>query len=117
MVNYRIQRTILVIGRATELDPDRAVVGDMVLEFLHQPGFANAGLAAEQDDLAFTGCGLLPAAAEESEFFVPTHQRCESSLDRHLKPTLDLILFPDSIQHQRSRYAFEVRLSSLFTLK
>src|SRR5262245_15327516 len=100
MVNNRIQRTILVVRRATELNPDRAVVGDMVLEFLHQPGFTNPWLATEQDDLAFTGCRLLTASAQEREFFFPAHQWRQALLHRCLKAALHATLSSHAIQGQ-----------------
>jgi hypothetical protein len=53
MLNEWIERTVLVVGGTAELNADRTVVGDMVSEFLGEPGLADAGFATEQDDLAF----------------------------------------------------------------
>jgi hypothetical protein len=41
--------------------------------------FADAGFAAEQDDLAFAGLGLLPALDQQREFLVAADQRGDAA--------------------------------------
>ena len=73
MVDDGIQRTVLVIRGTTKLNSDSTVLGNLVLEFLDDAGLANAGFATEQDDLALALCGLLPAAAQQRQFFFSAH--------------------------------------------
>ena len=42
---------------------------ELLFEFLHQPGFANPRLAAQQHHLACARFGLLPALLQQPEFF------------------------------------------------
>ena len=69
VVDDRIERTVLVIGRAAKLNAGRSLVRKLLFEFLHQPGFANPRLTAEQHHLAFTRFGLLPAPLQQPQFF------------------------------------------------
>ena len=46
----------------------------LLFEFLHQARFANPRLPAQQDHLAVTRFGLLPAPPQQSQFFVAAHQ-------------------------------------------
>ena len=48
VLNDRIEGTVLVIGRTAKLDARRTLGYDLLFERLHQAGFANARLAAEQ---------------------------------------------------------------------
>ena len=48
---------------------------DLLFEFLHQAGFANACLTTEQHDLSCAFFGLRPASLQQPEFFFATHQR------------------------------------------
>ncbi len=51
VVDDRIQRAVLVIGRAAKLDARRTLGQHLLLERLHQAGFANPRLTAEEHHL------------------------------------------------------------------
>jgi hypothetical protein len=53
VLNDGINGTVLVIGRATKLDASGPFGEDLLVEPLHQAGFADTGLAAEQHGLVF----------------------------------------------------------------
>src|SRR5262245_50872592 len=61
MVDDRIERTVLVIGGAAKLNAGHPLMPKLLFDLLNQPRFANAGFATEQDYLACTLFGLLPA--------------------------------------------------------
>ena len=76
MIDDGVQSTLLVIGRAAPFDAGVRLVGDVVFQHLDQPGFANAGLAADQYHLPEPGFGLLPAPHQQRHFLVaPDYRR------------------------------------------
>ena len=68
---------MLVIRRAAALPARMGRLGHMVFEHLHQARFANARLAAHQDDLPQALPGLGPALQEQVDFLLPSDQRGE----------------------------------------
>ena len=79
----------------------------MLFQHLHQAGFANARLAAEQHHLPHPCCGLVPAPLQESHFFVPTYQWCQASRRDDVEPGLRSTLLQDLIDLERLGQAFE----------
>jgi hypothetical protein len=61
VLNDRVEGTVLMIGRAVKLDAGHALRHGILFECLHQTGFANPGLTAEQHHLARAFFGLRPA--------------------------------------------------------
>jgi hypothetical protein len=60
VLNDRIKGTVLVIRRAAKLDTIGTLGTGLVFERLHQSGFADPRLTAEQHDLPCALLGLLP---------------------------------------------------------
>jgi len=73
MLNERVEGTVVVIGRAAKLGAGGPFSENLLFERLHQPGLANAGLSAEQDHLAFTRLGLLPAAVQQPQLLFSSY--------------------------------------------
>ena len=117
VVDDRIQGTVLVIGRAAKLNAGRSFVLKLLFELLHQPGFANPGLAAQQHHLACACFGLLPALAATDRVLRRGHQRRQARL--HCRPQSDSARYSphDAIHRQGSRDAFERLWPQLLTLK
>ena len=91
MLDDRIQRTVLVIGRAAKLNAPHPLVPKLLFELLHQPGFANPGLAAQQHHLAFSLLGLLPALPQKL-YSCSRPTSGVKPFHRHLKAALRLAL-------------------------
>ena len=51
MVDDGVEGALLVIGRSAPFNPGVGRGANMLFQHLHQAGFANAGLTAEQHDL------------------------------------------------------------------
>ena len=64
---------------------------DIIFEFLHQAGFANAGLATEQHHLARALLGLHPPFLQQPHFVIAANSGVKTD-DRHLKAALRLTL-------------------------
>jgi len=69
----------------------------MVLEHLHQSGFANAGLAVYQDHVASALLDLGPALQEQSQFRLSPHKGRETPGAGHVQPTLGYARPEDTI--------------------
>jgi hypothetical protein len=65
----------LVIRRTPKLNPDGALLGGVLSQFLHQAGFANAWLTTHQHRLALTCLRLLPALLKKIQLVIAAHQR------------------------------------------
>ena len=63
------------------------LIGDMVLEHLHQATLANPSFTAQEHDLPMSCLGLLPPFQQERDFRLSTDQGCESSWLSNIKAT------------------------------
>ena len=66
----RMQRRILQQLRRRPLDPGVQGLAQAAVKLLHQPGFARAGLASDQRELALALVRALPAPGEKIEFLL-----------------------------------------------
>ena len=88
---------MLEVVRTAKLEFGPALGRDAFLEFLDQTGFPDAGLAAQQHDLAGSVFGLTPTVEQCRQGLLATHQGRQAAPDRSPKavplPTLtqDLI--------------------------
>ena len=64
------------------------LVAEPLAQRLHEPGFADAGLAAEQHDLALAFLGPLPAVEQESDLLLAADQRREGAGAQGLEAAL-----------------------------
>src|SRR5262245_9638446 len=70
VVDNRIERTVLVIRRTAKLDTGGPFGADVLFKCLHQAGFANASLPAEQYYMSGALFRLCPPLPQEPEFFL-----------------------------------------------
>ena len=109
VVDDRIQGTVLVIGRAAKLDARRPLVRKLLFELLHQAGFANPRLAAQQHHLAGARFGLLPALAATIPVLLRGRPAASSPFCTATSKRLCASLSPlHAIQRQRSRDVLQV---------
>src|SRR5262249_41387270 len=87
-----IQAGVLIIWRATpfhdRLRLTARVLGDVLFDYMNQPGFADARLAHQQDNLAHSLLGLIPTVAQEADFLIATDERREAGHARHVDTAL-----------------------------
>ena len=100
VLDDRIEGTVLVIGRAAKLDAGSPSCAMLLFERLHQAGFANARLTAQQHHLASPVLGLLPALLQQPSSSSRPTKGVKPVADRHLKAALGRTLSHDSIHWQ-----------------
>ena len=71
----RIKSAVGVLGRAEKAQQAVRCGLYPLAEFGDQPGLADAGLAAQQDQLAFAGCDAVPAVDQRFRFRLTARQR------------------------------------------
>src|SRR5713226_5524626 len=99
-------RAVLMIGRAMAFKPSTRLGGAMLFEGLDQAGFANAGFAAEQHDLAFAAYRPIPALLQNRGLIFSPDQRRQTGLHRDIEAALRLTLAQHSIYLNWSGQAF-----------
>ena len=87
------------------------LVGNMVLQHLHQSGLANACITREQDHVPMSCLDLLPPFQKERDFRFATNQRCESSWLNNIQATGDPTCFEYSVHLERLGHPSEGRLT------
>jgi hypothetical protein len=81
-LDYRKEGRAPGVGRAVAGEPPETLLRQAVAEGADQPGFADSGLAADQEGLPLAGLGQVPALQDEIDLLVASHQRREG--DRRL---------------------------------
>ena len=71
---HRMERTMLVVGRATSVQQQMRLARGEHLERVHQAGLADSRLAADHHNLAEPLLDLGPALQEQAGFPLPAHQ-------------------------------------------
>jgi hypothetical protein len=117
MVDDGVKGALLVIGRSPPLNPGMGRRGDVLFQHLHQAGFANAGLAAEQYHLPHVCGGLVPPPLQEEHLFVPAYQRGQAAWRDDVESGLRPTLVQDPIDLERLGQAFERRRPERLTDK
>jgi hypothetical protein len=107
MIDDGGEGALLVRGRPTPLNPGMQLGGDVLFQHLHQAGFANAGLAAEQHHLPHPCGGLVPAPLHEHYLFVPPYQGGQAARRDDVEPGLRPTPVQDPIDLERLGHAFE----------
>src|SRR5439155_21495208 len=107
MVDDGVEGALLVRGRPTPLNPGVWLGADVIFQHLHQAGFANAGLAAEQHHLTHPCGGLVPTPLHECYFFLPAYQWGPAAWRDDVEPGLRPALPQDPIDLERLSQAFE----------
>src|SRR5262249_12663913 len=95
LVDDGVQGALLVIERATPLNTGMWHSSNVLFQHLHQAGFANARLTAEQPYLPQPRAGLLPAPLKQAHFFVPPYKRGQATRRNNVEPSLR----PTLVQH------------------
>jgi hypothetical protein len=88
MVDNGVEGTLLVIGRPAPLNAGVELSGDVLFQQLHQAGFANARLAAEQHHMPVPRFRLGPALVHECHFLVAPHQWRQAGRGDSVETTL-----------------------------
>src|SRR5580704_7123618 len=70
-----VQWCVLQKLRGAPFDPGVRRFCEPRMELLEEPGFAQAGFAGDQRELAFALPGALPATSKQAEFFLATDKR------------------------------------------
>jgi hypothetical protein len=104
MGNRRLERALLGIGRTAPLHTDMGLGGEVLVEHLHQSGFANAGLPTEHDDLSQPVSCLGPARLQQRQFRLPPDQGCQPTRGPHLQATLHLTRAQHLVRRHRHLY-------------
>ena len=73
VLNKGVECAAVVIRGTAEFNLDTAVLCDAILEFLYEPGLANPGFAAQQNDLTFAVLGLHPPFLQKTQFYITAH--------------------------------------------
>ena len=117
MVDQRVQGTVLVIGGAAKHDPRRALADHPLAHCLHQAGFANTRLAAQEHYLAHTVIALRPAFQEQRHFCIAADKRREARGTHHVQTTLGRTIPQDPIYLHRCTQSFESMCSQILIEK
>ncbi len=107
MGDQRIERAVGMIGRTAERDPGAAFPFEPRAQGVHQPGFADARLAADQDYLSDARPALLPGAPQQSQLMLAPDQLGERAPVRRLEPALRRALADHMPGRDRLRKALE----------
>jgi hypothetical protein len=98
-----------MVGRAAAPQQRVGLIGEVVLQHLHQARFANPGLAAQQDHLAQAILDLRPAVQQQGDFGLPPHQWGEALGAGHIQATLRPALPQHTIHPEGRVHALERR--------
>lgn len=74
-LGQRIPGAVLVVGRPPTLQARLGLVGDVILQLLHQPRLPYAGLTLQHHHLAHSRFDPPPAHNQQPHFRFPGHQR------------------------------------------
>ena len=77
------------------------LTGNLLLQFLHQPGLANARLATHQHHLPHPLLDLHPALLEHGDFRRPSRQGREPPCERHRKAALGVAFPQHAVEGER----------------
>ncbi len=95
----RIEGRVLEEGARTGLDPGVRRAGDLLMEALHQARLADAGLADDSNDLAFTVKHAFPSTQQRTQFVLAADEGRQSTRRSHR--------FETPAHPARSNYAIE----------
>src|SRR5262249_61611321 len=99
---------ILVIRRPlARRQPRLRLAGHVFLEYLPQPRFANARLAAQQHHLARAVLDLRPALPQEPHLLLSTYERGQASAAGRFQATAGHTLIQYLIDFERLRDVFQ----------
>src|SRR2546430_13043617 len=93
------------------------LIGDMVLEHLHQATLANPSFTAQEHDLPMSCLGLLPTLYEQSYFLLPTDQWCQSPGCSHIETPPGSTFLEDSIHVDGLSHTSERLCPQVLTLE
>ena len=88
LLHHRPERAVRVVGRALVPQARRPLGPEPLAQRQDEPRLADAGLAAEQDDLALALLGALPAVEQQRDLVLPAHQRREPGTAQGLEAAL-----------------------------
>src|SRR5436190_4494213 len=96
-IHQRKQRRVLIVLCIPTFPPYIWFVCHVIFEHLDQAAFANACLTREYDHLTLPSFHLLPALNEQSDFLLPTNQRCQSPGHRHVETPPSATFLEDAV--------------------
>jgi hypothetical protein len=89
LVDERIERAVLVIGRAEIAQAQVWLGAEAIYQCCSDARFADAGLAGDQHDLAIPGLGARPAPQQQVDLLVAADQRGQRRAAQCLEPARD----------------------------
>ena len=100
-----VQRRVLQELRRTPFDPGARGFAKPGVKLFDQPGLADAGLAADQDELSFARTSALPAPGENSEVLLAADK---GRGNPGALPAASAAYAQDAIERHWRRYALEL---------
>ncbi len=117
LLHDRMQRRVLVVGRAEVEDAVVQLALDALLESLEDTRLADTGLAGEQHHLAVTLTGELPAPHQQTDLLLAPHERRDAAYRRGLEAALGVALAEHPPGLQRLGHAPQVQIDERLVLE
>src|SRR5262249_47737221 len=102
LVDKRIERTVLVIGRAEKTQAKMRLSLKALLQCRSEARFTQPGFARDQHNLAIAGLGAYPSPQQQVDFFIAAYQRGQRRSAQCLDPACD----GARAQHLPGRYRY-----------
>ena len=109
-LDERAEGRLLAIGRAAPHKDPRALLDDLPDEFVHEPRFADAGLADDVEDLDARADGV-ESALQLLQLRVAPDKLCEAAVEFGAEARRSLADRVEPIGFLRLRFAFDVMLA------